>query len=193
MCIALLSPTPLALPSHSLKEKVKEKRSDSRLSTCNIRGSASQAPARPYAVAGPKTYWVVPRALANSEQNKQVGDDTLARETMKAEEDTSEVQDFMTKDEELALVHSKQEEILNYVKLLLQREELVLQREKLVLEENAHLKEEIAAEREKIRFLQAALHQSQELVQEVLQITLQKEDKVRDVETSPKLCFTIQC
>ena len=139
----------------------------------------------------PKIYWVVLRAPSDSEQDKQVGDDTLAREPMKTEEGTGQAQDLMTNRDaqELleALAHSKQEEIPqlswnSYVKFLLQREKLVLEREKLVLEENAHLKEEIAAEREVTRFLQGELQRSQQLVSEVLQMTSQKEDKVRDVE-----------
>ena len=128
------------------------------------------------------------RALDNSEQDKQVGDDTLAREPMKTQEGTSQAQDLMTNRDaqELleALAHSKQEEIPklswnSYVQLLLQREQFVLKREKLVLEENAHLKEEIATERKTTRFLQGELQRSQQLLSEVLQMTSQKEGKVR--------------
>ena len=122
---------------------------------------------------------MVLRVLANSEQNKQVGDDTLARETMKTQENTNEVEDFMSKDEELALVHSKQEEILNHVKLLLQREKFALVRVKLLLEENAHLKEEIATERKTTCFLQSELQRSQQLLSEMGRMTVPKEGKVK--------------
>ena len=115
---------------------------------------------------------MVLRVLANSEQNKQVDDDTLARETMKTQEDTNEV-------EELALVHSKQEEILNHVKLLLQREKFALVRVKLLLEENAHLKEEIATERKTTCFLQSELQRSQQLLSEMGRMTVPKEGKVK--------------
>ena len=40
----------------------------------------------------PKTYWVVLRAPSDSEQDKQIGDDTLAREPMKTEEGTGQAQ-----------------------------------------------------------------------------------------------------